>query len=150
MMQDITYEIWRDKYRFGDEADIAATRDRVIDGVYAKDTEVHREIARELIHKEHIVPAGRIHAGAGTNKRVTLLNCFVSPEIQDSMETDPMLPGKGIMDNLKVGALTQQMGGGIGMDFCLAPETLVLRSDLHWVKVEEVNVGDELIGFDED
>lgn len=44
-------------------------------------------------------------------------NCFVSPLIEDSMETERDDGSKGIMDALKIAALTQQQGGGIGMDF---------------------------------
>jgi ribonucleoside-diphosphate reductase alpha chain len=116
-MQKITKEIWESKYRHGDET-MEGTVDRVIDAVYANDPDMEaREQARELFHKKLIVPAGRIIAGAGTGKRVTLINCFVSPKIQDSMDTIPSEPGKGIMDCLKDAAITQQMGGGIGMGF---------------------------------
>lgn len=33
---------------------------------------------------------------------------------------------------------------------CLAPETRVLTADLRWVRSDEVEVGDELMGFDEE
>ncbi|TNC50164.1 adenosylcobalamin-dependent ribonucleoside-diphosphate reductase [Rubellimicrobium rubrum] len=55
------------------------------------------------------LPAGRIVAGAGTGRSVTLFNCFVMGTIQDSMA--------GIFDALKEAALTMQAGGGIGYDF---------------------------------
>jgi ribonucleoside-diphosphate reductase alpha chain len=55
------------------------------------------------------LPAGRILAGAGANRRVTLFNCFVMGAIPDSME--------GIFQSLKEAALTLQQGGGIGYDF---------------------------------
>ncbi len=55
------------------------------------------------------LPAGRITAGAGTARNVTLFNCFVMGTIPDSMG--------GIFDNLKEAALTMQQGGGIGYDF---------------------------------
>jgi ribonucleoside-diphosphate reductase alpha chain len=55
------------------------------------------------------LPAGRILAGAGTARKVTLFNCFVMGTIPDSMG--------GIFDNLKEAALTMQQGGGIGYDF---------------------------------
>lgn len=66
------------------------------------------------------MPGGRILAGAGTQNRVTLMNCYVSPDIPDNME--------GIGDALKVALLTQQQGGGIGMDFStLRPAGAVLH-----------------------
>ncbi len=55
------------------------------------------------------LPAGRILAGAGTGRSVTLFNCFVMGTIPDSMA--------GIFDALKEAALTMQQGGGIGYDF---------------------------------
>ena len=55
------------------------------------------------------LPAGRITAGAGTGRNVTLFNCFVMGTISDSMG--------GIFDGLKEAALTMQQGGGIGYDF---------------------------------
>ncbi|REF70355.1 MULTISPECIES: adenosylcobalamin-dependent ribonucleoside-diphosphate reductase [Paracoccus] len=55
------------------------------------------------------LPAGRILAGAGTGREVTLFNCFVMGTIPDSMA--------GIFDMLKEAALTMQQGGGIGYDF---------------------------------
>ncbi|MCW8843874.1 MAG: adenosylcobalamin-dependent ribonucleoside-diphosphate reductase, partial [Rhodobacteraceae bacterium] len=55
------------------------------------------------------LPAGRITAGAGTGRSVTLFNCFVMGTIPDSMG--------GIFDMLKEAALTMQQGGGIGYDF---------------------------------
>ena len=55
------------------------------------------------------LPAGRITAGAGTGRAVTLFNCFVMGTIPDSLA--------GIFDQLKEAALTMQQGGGIGYDF---------------------------------
>ncbi len=55
------------------------------------------------------LPAGRITAGAGTGRNVTMFNCFVMGTIPDSMG--------GIFDGLKEAALTMQQGGGIGYDF---------------------------------
>ncbi len=55
------------------------------------------------------LPAGRIIAGAGTARSVTLFNCFVMGTIPDDMG--------GIFENLKEAALTMQQGGGVGFDF---------------------------------
>ncbi len=55
------------------------------------------------------LPAGRITAGAGTGRAVTLFNCFVMGTVPDNMG--------GIFDGLKEAALTMQQGGGIGYDF---------------------------------
>ncbi len=55
------------------------------------------------------LPAGRILSGAGTDRNVTLFNCFVLGEIDDSLD--------GIFSGVKDAALTMQQGGGIGHDF---------------------------------
>ena len=57
----------------------------------------------------HFIPAGRILAGAGTKRNVTLFNCFVMGAIPDDIS--------GIFEQLKQAALTMQQGGGIGYDF---------------------------------
>jgi len=55
------------------------------------------------------LPAGRIFSGAGSDRRVTLFNCFVMGNIGDDLGS--------IFDNLREAALTMQQGGGIGYDF---------------------------------
>ena len=67
------------------------------------------------------IPAGRIIAGAGADRRVTLFNCFVMGRIGDSIDS--------IFDNLKEAALTMQQGGGIGYDFStLRPAGALVKS----------------------
>ncbi|MBD3624404.1 MAG: ribonucleoside-diphosphate reductase, adenosylcobalamin-dependent, partial [Rhodobacteraceae bacterium] len=58
----------------------------------------------EALEDFRFLPAGRIVAGAGTGRTVTLFNCFVMGTIPDSMG--------GIFDMLKEAALTMQQGGG--------------------------------------
>ena len=55
------------------------------------------------------LPAGRILAGAGAERSVTLFNCFVMGRIEDDLSS--------IFENVKEAALTMQLGGGIGHDF---------------------------------
>ena len=55
------------------------------------------------------LPAGRVVAGAGSARNVTLFNCFVMGTIPDDMA--------GIFTQLREAALTLQQGGGIGYDF---------------------------------
>lgn len=115
--QPVTLHVWKEKYRHADEQSPSDTFRRVVVGVYAKDDPAHAAQALAALEARDWVPGGRIFAGAGTGKRVTWINCFVSPTIQDSMDTESDLPGVGIMEALKVAAFTQQQGGGIGMDF---------------------------------
>ncbi len=113
----IAEQIWDMKYRLK-EADGTALDLSVEDS--------WRRIARALASVEaepalwedrfynaledfRFLPAGRIIAGAGTDRSVTLFNCFVMGTIPDSMG--------GIFEMLKEAALTMQQGGGIGYDF---------------------------------
>jgi len=63
----------------------------------------------QLLSGFQFLPGGRIQAGCGTQHKVTLFNCFVMGTIEDSMD--------GIFNALKEGALTMQLGGGVGYDF---------------------------------
>ena len=63
----------------------------------------------EALDDFKFLPAGRILAGAGAVRNVTLFNCFVMGTIPDDMS--------GIFENLREAALTMQQGGGIGYDF---------------------------------
>jgi ribonucleoside-diphosphate reductase alpha chain len=113
----IAENIWDMKYRF-----------KEMDGTPIDGTveDSWRRIARALAEVEadpakweaefyaalegfRFLPAGRITAGAGTGRSVTLFNCFVMGTIPDTME--------GIFTGLKEAALTMQQGGGIGYDF---------------------------------
>ncbi|MEM8842152.1 MAG: adenosylcobalamin-dependent ribonucleoside-diphosphate reductase [Pseudomonadota bacterium] len=113
----ISEQIWDMKYRLK-EAD-GTPVDETIEASW-------RRIARALASVEadpglweprfyralegfRYLPAGRIIAGAGTGRAVTLFNCFVMGTISDSMA--------GIFESLKEAALTMQQGGGIGYDF---------------------------------
>ena len=64
---------------------------------------------RKTLQGFHFLPAGRITAGTGSGRAVTLFNCYVMGTLSDSME--------GIFQGLKEAALTMQQGGGIGYDF---------------------------------
>lgn len=113
----ISQQIWEMKYRL--RAADGAPVDKSIDDTW-------RRIARAAAEPEadpaawegrfydamadfKFLPAGRIVAGAGTGRKVTLFNCFVMGTIPDDMG--------GIFENLKEAALTMQQGGGIGYDF---------------------------------
>lgn len=132
---EVSIWVWEEKYRHTEfdgttkEKTMDDTHERVVGGVYAKDkSNSAKASALDMMKKLIWCPAGRIHAGAGTMKKVTTINCFVSPDIQDSMDTEPGQPGLGIFDALKVAGLTQQMGGGIGMDFStLRPDRALVK-----------------------
>ena len=117
----ITIDVWQDKYQWGDEKHPFESMRRVIEGVYVKDPDATaKKDALEAMQLGLWVPAGRIQAGAGTPNVVTLLNCYMCQDIDDSMV--------GIADSLKDAMLTMQQGGGIGMNFSsLRPSGAFLR-----------------------
>ena len=107
----IANKIWQDKYSFPGEVAPEDTYRRVaadLASVEEKPEEWEEEFYKVMASHE-FMPAGRIVAGAGTSRNVTLFNCYVMGTVPDSMD--------GIFEMLKEAALTMQQGGGIGYDF---------------------------------
>lgn len=114
----ISKRIWDEKYRLT-SAD--GTTEAGPDDTFARVARVAaaNELAfdrgawearfKQALSGYRFLPAGRILAGAGSGRDVTLFNCFVMGEVPDSLD--------GIFDTLKQSALTLQTGGGIGVDF---------------------------------
>ncbi len=121
---EISRHIWESRYRADDEPDIQATWRRVAQAIAAAETGDHaqwNERFYSLLDGFRFLPGGRILAGAGTGRRVTLFNCFVMGEIADDLES--------IFEALKEGALTMQHGGGVGYDFStLRPAGMVAEA----------------------
>lgn len=88
------------------------------------DSTRHYNDLREMLGAQRLSFAGRIWAGAGAAKNVTLLNCFHSGPIEDSL-----LEGDGsIMKRLTEAMATLRMGGGIGYNFSnLRPAGALIR-----------------------
>ncbi|HVV34099.1 MAG TPA: adenosylcobalamin-dependent ribonucleoside-diphosphate reductase [Vitreimonas sp.] len=113
----ISGEIWNSKYRFqsdsGGDGSVEQTWARVAEAVAAAEPARARTRWRERFESAltdfKFLPAGRIIAGAGTGRSVTLFNCFVMGTIPDNLN--------GIFEHLREAALTMQQGGGVGMDF---------------------------------
>ena len=113
----IAEQIWDMKYRLKDAA--GKPVDVTLEDSWRRIARALAEVEADPAHWEErfytaledfrFLPAGRITAGAGTGRAVTLFNCFVMGTIPDSMG--------GIFDMLKEAALTMQQGGGIGYDF---------------------------------
>ena len=122
-------QIWEAKYRFAGpldcpaEPDIGATWDRVARALAAVEKEpgIWEPRFRAALEDFRFIPAGRILAGAGTGREVTLFNCFVMGKIPDDLG--------GIFAHLREAALTLQQGGGIGYDFStLRPKGAAVKS----------------------
>ena len=113
----ISQQIWDMKYRF--KGPDGAPVDQTIPDTWHRiaaalsqaesDPAAHEPGFFEALQDFRFLPAGRIVAGAGTARKVTLFNCFVMGTVPDDMG--------GIFEHLKEAALTMQQGGGIGYDF---------------------------------
>lgn len=130
--QPISQEIWERKYKLttpnpeiqndenvGDTwkriavacayAPITMTGNKVGYEITKSTQQAHRDQFYEALYDFKFLPAGRIIAGAGSGRQVTLFNCYVMGIIPDDLN--------GIFDMLREAALTMQQGGGIGYDF---------------------------------
>ncbi len=113
----IAEQIWDMKYRLKDadgtpvDGSVEDTWRRIARALAEAEAEpgVWEDRFYAALEDFKFLPAGRITAGAGTGRAVTLFNCFVMGTIPDSMG--------GIFDMLREAALTMQQGGGIGYDF---------------------------------
>lgn len=113
----IAEQIWDMKYRLKDAGGSAI--DGTVEDTWRRIARALAQVEKDPGHWEEkfyaaledfkYLPAGRITAGAGTGRSVTLFNCFVMGTVPDNMG--------GIFDALKEAALTMQQGGGIGYDF---------------------------------
>lgn len=115
---EISADIWNAKYRFradgdGGDGGVEATWSRVAAAIAEAEPARARRHWRTQFETAlsdfRFLPAGRIIAGAGTGRTVTLFNCFVMGTIPDNLD--------GIFEHLREAALTMQQGGGVGMDF---------------------------------
>jgi ribonucleoside-diphosphate reductase alpha chain len=113
----ISRQIWDAKYRLkaADGTPIDRTIEdswrRVARALAAAEKEPARwePVFYQALEDFRFLPAGRIFSGAGSDRRVTLFNCFVMGDIEDDL-------GR-IFAHLREAALTMQQGGGIGYDF---------------------------------
>lgn len=118
-LSSISEYVWDSKYRFKtpDNKPIDKTTNdtwaRVAKALAAPEHGRERTFwggkFEEVMSSMKFLPAGRVLAGAGTNRTVTLFNCFVLGAIPDSYDS--------IMDGLKEAGMTMRQGGGIGHDF---------------------------------
>lgn len=102
----ISEEIHAMKYR-GTGETFRESQTRIAN--HLADTPEHFTQFREMLLPQRFLPAGRVQASAGSPRKTTAFNCFVSRTIPDSMD--------GIMDTAKEAAQTMRLGGGIGYDF---------------------------------
>jgi len=110
-------EIWDKKYRFKSKKSADDSLEKTFDRVAAAIAKAENPGLRKVWSEKfksaltgfQFIPAGRILAGAGTARKVTLFNCFVMGTVPDDLP--------GIFEHLREAAMTMQQGGGVGMDF---------------------------------
>src|ERR1700723_2224398 len=118
----ISQQIWDMKYRLKapvNETGVREPIDKTIEDTWRRVATALAAPERDPAHWAErfyaaiddfkFLPAGRVIAGAGSAREVTLFNCFVMGAIPDDMG--------GIFAHLREAALTMQQGGGIGYDF---------------------------------
>jgi ribonucleoside-diphosphate reductase alpha chain len=129
----ISQQIWDMKYRLRGPANGAIAGeaiDKTIEDTWwrvaracaepEKEPERWAEQFYQAMSDFRFLPAGRVVAGAGAGRQVTLFNCFVMGAIPDDMG--------GIFAHLREAALTMQQGGGIGYDFStLRPKGTIVK-----------------------
>src|SRR3954454_10879348 len=122
VVASISQQIWDMKYRLRGPANgpiagapidktIEDTWRRVAHAAAAVETDRDHWAGRfyEAMEDFRFLPAGRVIAGAGADRQVTLFNCFVMGTIPDDMV--------GIFAHLREAALTMQKSGGFSYDF---------------------------------
>ena len=113
----ISQQIWDMKYRL--KRPDGAPVDKTVEDTFARVAKALAAVEssptdweaafEDALSDYRFLPAGRILSGAGTERDVTLFNCFVMGQIPDDMS--------GIFEALREAAITMQQGGGIGYDF---------------------------------
>jgi len=117
LTNELSRRIWNEKYRLTRaDGNVEAHIDqmwrrvaRALSSVEAGNTTLWGKRFYDALYGFRFIPGGRILAGAGSGREVTLFNCFVMGTVRDSLD--------GIFEALKEGAITMQQGGGIGYDF---------------------------------
>ena len=126
----VSEHVWNTKYRFKntegklEDQSVADTWARIAMAAASNEPDAQAgwsDKFERAMSDFSFLPAGRIIAGAGTARDVTLFNCFVMGRIEDDLGS--------IFDNVKEAARTMQLGGGIGHDFStLRPKGALVKS----------------------
>lgn len=78
-----------------------------------QDSPEHYQAYRDILTRQAFLPGGRIQSSIGSTRITTAINCFVSPNLADSMVDGQ----NSIMNVANMAAATMRLGGGIGYDF---------------------------------
>jgi len=117
------------------------------------------EDPRPIPLRSAVIPLDDSHCvlGVDFSSIETLTNAYESQDMDrviDTLQKRVTHEGTARIVNDAFGlSLSRQQGKAINHGFdkgeCVAPDTLILKADLTWVAAAEINVGDEIIGFDE-
>lgn len=112
-------DIWKDRYQKNGES-LEDNLKRVAD--FVGSTEEEKKQFFDVMNSGLFFPAGRTMSNSGIGKSLTLNNCFVSPQVQDSIDD--------IFTKVHLGAKTHKCGGGIGYDYSqIRPEDTPTSND---------------------
>ena len=100
-MNELQRDIYENKYRSGNET---------FEEFIYRTSGNNAEVGKALRNREFVF-AGRILAGRGLDRNVTLSNCYVLQQPEDNIES--------IFDVAKQSARTYSYGGGVGFDISL-------------------------------
>ena len=114
----LSKEIDQQKYRQVDEE----FNDKILRIAHALcDTAEHEMELQDILGNQRFLPAGRVQSAIGSRRITTAYNCFVSGEVEDSMNS--------IMEKAGEAAETMRRGGGIGYDFSrIRPRGALIKS----------------------
>lgn len=120
-MNQLQNFIWSQKYKSSVDTNYKDTFNRLIKAISPFIFENEKHSFSEIFNNFLFLPGGRILASSGTDNQATLSNCYVMPQVEDSLND--------IMEHLKLSALTMKAGGGIGVDFSkIRPEKDLVKT----------------------
>lgn len=102
----ILYNIWKDRYQKNNET-IEDNIRRVAKYIALNKSE--EEEFFNVMNEGLFLPAGRTMSNSGIGNKLTLNNCFTLNFVEDNIED--------IFEKVKMGAITQKVGGGTGYEF---------------------------------
>lgn len=118
--QEISLNVWGEKYRKGTEQSIEDNFRRVAKALAAVEKTDELRLTWEQNFYTNMlnggIGAGRIMSAGGAGIDATLINCFVQP-VGDAIQGHDDEDFPGIYDALREAAETMRRGGGVGYDF---------------------------------
>lgn len=100
--------------------------------------------------EKYIGKDGRVHCRLGIFTSTSRMNC-TSPNWQNvPARRKDAITGESFKKKIRRAIVAPENHYLVKGDFCVAKGTKVLTTDLRWLNAEDVQVGENLIGFDEE